>query len=455
MSALPRTVDQPSLEALVRHARPGPRYTSYPPATEFGDHFGAAEATAALGRLAGVPDGATSIYCHLPFCHSLCWYCGCNVIATRDRARARPYIDMLLRELELTMALAGRDRPVTEISLGGGSPNFLPPADLTHLIDGLRARLAITGDARLGVELDPRDTTRDQLAVLAGGGFRRMSVGVQDFDPAVQEAIHRIQSIAQTDELIATARGLGFDDVNVDMVYGLPLQSAESFARTVDAVIAIGPDRIALFGYAHLPEKRQHQLLVVRAGQPLDATARGTLLLHGIAAFEAAGYRRIGLDHFARPGSELARAADEGRLHRNFQGYVVRHADYLLGAGVTAISDSGDAYWQNVGDLDIWSRQIERGTLPVARGFQLDDDDHRRRDVINALMCRGEVDLGHAPAFTAELDTLARAPYDELVTIDTERRHVRATPLGLPLIRNVCQVFDRYQRAPASFSPTI
>jgi oxygen-independent coproporphyrinogen-3 oxidase len=447
MSETITTVDQ-----LVRHAKPGPRYTSYPPATEFTPSIDAARVTAELARLAQHPDEPIALYCHLPFCRSLCWYCGCNVTATRNRDRGTSYVETLLTELAMIGAAIG-GRPVVEIALGGGSPNFLRVDDMTRLLTGLRRHVTISPDMVGTVELDPRDTERAQLEVLASGGFRRMSIGVQDFDLHVQDAINRHQSAAQTALLVADARALGFTQVNIDLVYGLPLQTPDTLTRTLDEVLRIEPAQIALFGYAHLPSRLPHQQLVERAGKLPGPPERAALLLTAAELLTRAGYQRIGFDHFARPDAELAVAAREGRLARSFQGYMVRRADVLIGCGASAISDTGHMYWQNVPDPADWATAVEAGALPIARGVALDADDRLRRDVIEHLMCDGAVDLAQISArhgievehhLAAEFARLAEPATLELVAYDQAARTLTATALGRPLVRNICMVFDRY-----------
>jgi oxygen-independent coproporphyrinogen-3 oxidase len=447
-------------DELARLALTGPRYTSYPPATEFADTIGAREAAAELRRL-GDSGAALSLYAHLPFCRSLCWYCGCNVVATRDRSRGTAYVDTVLAELALVQNAAGGRPRVTEIALGGGSPNFLFAADLARLVTAMERRFEVASGARRSIELDPRDTTVDQLDVLAGAGFTSLSIGVQDFAPEVQAAIHRLQSVESTRALVDDARARGFSDLNLDIVYGLPGQTPTSFAATLDAVIAMAPDRIALFGYAHLPDRRPHQLLVVRDNRLPDLHERATLLLAAVEQLTAAGYLHVGLDHFARPGSPFAVAAREHRLDRSFQGYVERRAEAVIGVGATAISTSDHLYWQN-GELAAWTGSLAAGELPVARGVALDDEDRVRRRAITRLMCDGELDLadlepelGAAATdhFARELTELARQP----ALCDVDGPVIKATRLGQLLVRNLCLPFDRYlpARRGASFSSTI
>ena len=447
-------------QSLAELSSRGPRYTSYPPATEFKDlPDGGVELELARVRDDGAP---ISLYVHVPFCRSLCWYCGCNVIPSRDPARGEHYIDVVATELALVAHRLGAGFPLAEIALGGGSPNFLSPASLRTLITAIRRSFAVAHDARLSVELDPRSTTTSQLDAFAAAGFRALSVGVQDFSPAVQDAIHRHQTATQTRWLIERARAIGFTDANVDIVYGLPRQTEETFARTLDSVIALAPDRIALFGYAHLPDKLPHQRLVERAGRVLDRYERASLLLLGIDKLTAAGYLHLGLDHFARPGSALARAAAERRMARSFQGYVEHRADTIVGVGTTAISSTPRMFWQNRGELAGWEDDIAAARLPIARGVALDADDQLRRALIERLMCDGEVDLASIGArfgvaadryFARELAEVRARP--ELAEVVPDSLVVRATPIGKLLVRNVCMVFDRYYRGGDRFSSTI
>jgi oxygen-independent coproporphyrinogen-3 oxidase len=455
--------DAPTAAELADWTSRGPRYTSYPPATEFAAVTpGAVQRE--LAELAARRE-PLSLYVHVPFCRSLCWYCGCNVIPTRDASRGAAYVEDLGHELAL-LAPAVAGAPVTELALGGGSPNFLAPDVLRQLCAAIEGRFAVAPDARRSIELDPRTTTSAQLEALAELRFGSLSMGVQDFAEAVQDAIHRHQTVLQTRWLLDRARALGFDDINIDMVYGLPRQTEASFAHTLDTVIALAPDRIALFGYAHLPDRLPHQRLVEHAGPVPDAPTRAALLLRGIAQLTAAGYVHVGLDHFARPGSRLARAAAEHRLARSFQGYTEQRARAVLGLGVSAISSTPRMHWQNHAALPAWRDAVRAGALPVARGCALDDDDRVRGAVIGRLMCDGEVDLARlgaehgvdGPAYFASelaaLDGLA-----ELARYDGATRTLRTTPFGRLLVRNVCMVFDRYHQAAAPgaarFSPTI
>lgn len=447
-------------ECLAERATRGPRYTSYPPATEMRE-IASERVTHELAQIAR-DRCSIGLYAHIPFCFSLCAYCGCNVIPTRDTTKGDAYVDQLITELALLSERLGGANPTTEVSLGGGSPNFLEPAAIRRLMAGVHRYFAPKADARMSVELDPRRTTASQLHAFREMGFGTMSVGVQDFAQPVQDAIRRHQSAVQTKWLIDRARSEGFTDINVDVVYGLPRQTEESFAHTVDTLIDLAPDRIALFGYAHLPSKLPHQLLVERAGRVLDRYERATLLLLAIEKLTAAGYVHLGLDHFAKPASTLARAAAEQRMVRNFQGYVEQRADVILGVGVTAISQTPRLIWQNVGELAPWRDALVAGQLPSERGIPLDRDDQLRRDVIGKLMCDGAValtELGRnygvdaRAYFAPELAELAGL--DDLASYDGDT--IRTTSMGRLLVRNVCMVFDRYFQpaGEAKFSSTI
>jgi oxygen-independent coproporphyrinogen-3 oxidase len=454
-----------SPKTLAAFVKPGPRYTSYPPATRFHGGFGAAEAEAELRALpAGEP---ISLYAHVAYCSSLCWYCGCNVVVTRKRDKGTEYVDLLIAELEMLGRAAGR-RPIAELALGGGSPNFLRAADLRRLVEAVDATFDRTDDAVYGVELDPRDTTEETVAALADAGFHRVSVGIQDFSLEVQRRINRHQSAEQTANLIALTRERGFTSVNGDLVYGLPGQTPETFAATLDEVLAMRPDQIALFGYAHLPHRIKHQKLVERDGPVPGLDERTELLAIALDKFDAAGYRKIGLDHFALPDAPLAKAADSGDLHRNFQGYVVKTADRLLAIGATGISDTGTAYWQNL-PLNDWIEAVSAGRLPVQRGVVLDADDRLRRWVITRLMCDGELSFAAAESrpeaadigrfedyFATELDKLREGNLSKLATVDEDARMIRTSDLGRHLIRNVSMVFDAGLRNDAAtFSSTL
>lgn len=457
---IPRTDE--SAACLADYASRGPRYTSYPPATEFGP-IGPERVARELDRI-GRANEAVSLYVHVPFCKSLCAYCGCNVIPTRDENRGVAYVDQLATEMALVAGhlLASK---VVEISLGGGSPNFLEPRSMRALMHALDRYFAVAPDARRSIELDPRRTTSSQIEALSELKFTSMSFGVQDFSEPVQDAIRRHQSIVQTKWLVDRCRAAGIADINIDIVYGLPLQTETTFAATIDAVIDLAPDRVALFGYAHLPDKLPHQRIVERAGRVLDGFERATLLLLAIERFTAAGYVHLGLDHFARPGSALAKAAAEHRMTRTFQGYVEHQSDNVIGLGSSSISSTSRMFWQNHTLLPSWEKSIDARQLPVRRGFVLDRDDRLRRDLISQLMCEGEADLGElGRGYDVDADTYFANELSQLSSIgdlaayDKSTHRITTTQMGKLLVRNVCMLFDRYfQNAsePARFSSTI
>lgn len=457
---LPRTDE--SAACLADYASRGPRYTSYPPATQFGT-MGPERVARELDRI-GRANEPVSLYVHVPFCKSLCAYCGCNVIPTRDENRGVAYVDQLATEMAMVAGhlLASK---VVEISLGGGSPNFLEPKSMRALMGALERYFAVDPGARRSIELDPRRTTTSQIEALAELKFTSMSFGVQDFAESVQDAIRRHQSIVQTKWLVDRCRAAGIGDVNIDIVYGLPLQTETTFASTLDAVIDLAPDRVALFGYAHLPDKLPHQRLVEKAGRVLDGFERATLLLLAIERFTQAGYVHLGLDHFARPGSALAIAAAEHRMTRTFQGYVEHRAENVIGLGSSSISSTSRMFWQNHTLLPSWEKAIDARQIPVRRGFVLDRDDRLRRDLIGQLMCEGAADLAELGRFyDIEPDTYFASELAQLrgiadlASYDRATRRITTTPMGKLLVRNICMLFDKYFQTsaePARFSSTI
>lgn len=452
--------DEATIACLADRASRGPRYTSYPPATEFGP-ISQDRVRRELGEV-GKANEAVSLYLHVPFCRSLCAYCGCNVIPTRDQQRGVLYADQLITEMALVSRYLETSK-VTEIAFGGGSPNFLSPYTIRTLIEAVNRYFTVAPDARRSIELDPRQTTSAQLETLADTGFTSLSMGVQDFSEAVQDAIRRHQSVVQTRWLVDRARASGFEDINIDIVYGLPFQTETSFSETLAHVIDLAPDRVALFGYAHLPDKLPHQRLVERAGRVLDRYERASLLLLAIERFERAGYVHLGLDHFAKPGSRLAIAARERRMTRTFQGYVEHQADAVIGLGTSAISSTPRMHWQNHAELAGWEADISHQRLPIERGYVLDEDDRARGEVIRTLMCEGEVDLDRIAAEHAvdietyfQRELAALEPLSDLATYDREHHRITTTPMGRLLVRNVCMVFDRYHQPTATgFSTTI
>jgi oxygen-independent coproporphyrinogen-3 oxidase len=446
-------------DLLRRYDRPGPRYTSYPTAPRF--HAGFDEQ--ALREVAAASNGdpiprRLSLYVHVPFCESPCFYCGCNRIITRDRARGDAYLARLYREIALTADLFDRDREVIQLHFGGGTPNFLAPAQLAEVVETLRShfRFSEASDRDISIELDPRFVSPDAIAALAETGFNRASFGVQDFDPDVQQAVNRIQSVDDTRAVVDACRANGFRSVNIDLIYGLPKQSRDGFSRTLDIVTDMRPDRVAVYGYAHLPALFKPQKQIIDADLP-DGETRLALLQRAIERLTAAGYAYIGMDHFALPDDELALAQDRGGLHRNFMGYTTHADSDLVGLGVSAISHVGDSFSQNPRDLPSWQMALDDGRLPVFRGMSMDEDDRLRADLIQSLMCQGEVpvaalerrhDIVFAEYFAASLAKLAPLEADGLVRIEPDR--IVATSRGRMLLRNIAMCFDRYLDQPVT-----
>jgi oxygen-independent coproporphyrinogen III oxidase len=442
---------------LRRYDKPGPRYTSYPTAPQFRAGFGEAQLRAAAAASNGdpIPRGI-SLYVHVPYCTSPCFYCGCNRIITRDKGRSEPYLARLYREIALGASLFDRDREVVQAHFGGGTPNFLSPAQLHDAVDCLRRHFhfAPAHAIDLSIELDPRGLAPADLAALAAIGFNRASLGVQDFDPEVQRAVNRIQGIAETAAVVQAARDAGMRSINIDLIYGLPKQTQDGFARTLDTVLAMRPDRLAVYGYAHLPQMFKGQRRIDDADLP-TAAAKLDLLRLAIAKLGEAGYRYIGMDHFALPGDELARAQANGDLHRNFMGYTTRADSDLLGLGVSAISHIGDTYSQNPRELHEWEAAIDGGRLPVCRGMRLSADEALRADLIQRLMCQGAIDIAaledrHGIHFLEyfEPDLLRLVPLAADGLVEISETHIRATPPGRLLLRSIAACFDAYLHAP-------
>ena len=448
-----------SADLLRRYDRPGPRYTSYPTAPQFHAGFGERELREVATASNGDPiPRRLSLYVHVPFCESPCFYCGCNRIITRDKARGEAYLARLYREIALTAGLFDRDREVIQLHFGGGTPNFLSPAQLRDVVDTLRShfRFSDAADRDISIELDPRFVDADDIAALGKIGFNRASFGVQDFDPAVQEAVNRIQSVEQTRAVIDACRGNGFRSVNVDLIYGLPSQTTEGFARTLDTVAQMRPDRVAVYGYAHMPHLFKPQKQLDASLLPSGETKLALLQL-AIEKLTAAGYLYIGMDHFALPDDELALAQARGGLHRNFMGYTTHADSDLVGLGVSAISHIGDSFSQNPRDLPSWQAALDEGRLPVFRGMRMNEDDQLRADLIQQLMCQGEIPVAalerryaidFAEYFALALDRLAPLAEDGLVRVEEQR--IVVTSRGRLLLRNIAMCFDHYLDQPAT-----
>ncbi|WP_325341969.1 oxygen-independent coproporphyrinogen III oxidase [Xylophilus sp.] len=445
-----------SPDLLRRFDVSGPRYTSYPTADRFVEAFGPEEYAHALaqrGSRAAAHALPPSLYVHIPFCEALCYYCACNKIITRHPERADTYLRYLSREIDLHTARCGTGQPASQLHLGGGTPTFLSDQALGELMTMLRRSFTLQPDGEYSIEVDPRTVDAERLAFLRALGFNRLSFGVQDFDPAVQKAVHRVQPAEQVFALVAKARELGFQSVNVDLIYGLPRQTPESFARTLAQVTELRPDRIALYAYAHLPDRFKPQRRIVAAELPA-AAAKVTMLSQSLSAFLAAGYVYVGMDHFALPGDALAIAKRQGRLHRNFQGYSTQPDCDLIALGVSAIGRVGPTYSQNAKTLDEYYDLIDRGHLPVVRGLALTRDDLVRRAVIMAVMCQGRVifesiDLAwlidSRSYFAVEIETLRGLAGQGLVEVDDTG--IEVTPMGWFFVRAVAMVFDRYLQA--------
>ena len=449
--------DLPTVEfdaaLIARLGKSGPRYTSYPTADRFGDSFGYRDflhAVADRRTRAGVRP--LSLYLHIPFCDTVCYYCACNKIVTRKRDKAATYLAYLKREVEMQGRLFAGMNEVEQLHVGGGTPTYLSDAQMGELMDHLRRCFRFAGDAagEYAIEVDPRTVSPERVHSLRRQGFNRISLGVQDFDGEVQKAVNRIQPEEETRAIIGAARDAGFRSVSIDLIYGLPKQTPATMAATLDKVIAADPDRIAVYHYAHMPQLFKPQRRILDADMP-DSDTKLQLLQLCIERLDRAGYVYIGMDHFAKPGDDLALAQRQGRLQRNFQGYST-HADAdLVSCGVSAISAVGATYSQNAKTLDGYYDALDRNELPVARGVRLSMDDVLRRTVIQKLMCQFELSIAALEQafpivfrryFGRELEALAGLERDGLVSVGEE--WVSVSMKGRLLIRNICMVFDRY-----------
>jgi oxygen-independent coproporphyrinogen-3 oxidase len=433
---------------LEKYNRPGPRYTSYPTAPVWQNDFGPddLERYYAAGNEARNP---VSLYMHLPFCESLCLFCACNVVITKDHSVAPPYIQTLEREIEHVSRLVSRERPVVQFHWGGGTPTYLTPEQMEQLFGFTAERFNFAPDAEIGIEIDPRVTSHAHLETLRKLGFNRLSMGIQDFHLEVQQAINRVQPLETTRDLIEGARKLGFDSINVDLIYGLPLQTAERFAHTVEQVVALAPDRVAMFSYAHVPWLRKQQgALATRLPEGME---KFRIFRAGLEHFLDAGYQYIGMDHFARPNDELAVAQRERTLHRNFQGYTTKAGADLYGMGVSAISGVSGSYAQNDRDVATYRGLIERRGIATMRGYRLTSDDLLRRTVINRILCHGvlvkseierEFGIDFDETFAPELERLVPFVEDGLVGLESDS--IGTSLLGRIFIRNIAMIFDPY-----------
>ncbi len=439
-------------ELLVeKYNRPGPRYTSYPTAPVWKDDFGPVDLEESYTR-ADALHTPLSLYMHLPFCESLCLFCACNVSIQKDKSVAIPYLKSLKQEIDHVADQVSRKRPVIQFHWGGGTPTYLSPAQMEDLFAHARERFTFARDAEIGLEVDPRVTSRAHLESLRKLGFNRLSMGIQDFEPKVQETIRRVQPYELTRDLIVAARELGFESLSVDLIYGLPYQSAETFKTTIDQVLTLEPDRVAMFSYAHVPWLRKQQG-AFGAHLP-EGREKFQIFRAGLARFLAAGYLYIGMDHFSLPGDELATAQRNRTLHRNFQGYTTKAGADLYGMGVSAISSVGDAYAQNRREVPAYESAVAERGIATMRGYKLSDDDRLRRAVIGRLLCHTvipkreverEFGIAFDEYFAPELTRLSELVADGLVILD--RDEIRVTALGRIFIRNAAMVFDAYLEA--------
>jgi len=441
-------IGQVSEALLERYNKPGPRYTSYPTAPVWREDFGPDdfEAYCARAEARGTP---VSLYMHLPFCESLCLFCACNVSIQKDKSVTIPYLAALKREIDHVARMVSPNRPTIQFHWGGGTPTYLTPAQMEDLFHYTRERFSFAADAEIGIEVDPRVTSREHLLTLRRLVFNRLSMGVQDFHPKVQETVHRVQPYEMTRDLVVQARELGFESISVDLIYGLPYQTASTFAHTMDQVREISPDRVAMFSYAHVPWLKKQQGSF--ADQLPEGSEKFRIFRTGLEALLEAGYLYIGMDHFARPGDELAAAQQNRTLHRNFQGYTTKAGADLYGMGVSAISSISGAYAQNRREVPQYQTTVEQRGLATMRGYRLSSDDLIRRAVIGRLLCHTvilkpeieqEFSIDFDAYFEPELARLGEPASDGLVTLGSSE--IRVTPLGRIFIRNVAMVFDRY-----------
>jgi oxygen-independent coproporphyrinogen-3 oxidase len=454
---------EPAPALVLKYNVPGPRYTSYPTAPQFSEEVDRPALLAEIAEDNRDPARPLSLYFHLPFCETLCWYCGCNTVITRRLESATEYVDLLCRELALTAPLLNLDRPVTQLHFGGGTPTFLPPAEIDRLGRAIHSVFKFASDAEISVEIDPRRLTAAHVEAYRRLGCNRASLGVQDTNHAVQLAIHRWQPLHQTQQAIAWLRAAGYESVSVDLICGLPLQTPESFAKTLGEVIALGPDRLAVFSYAHVPWIKPAQKIFTDRNQLPSTGDKLAMLAAATCALTAAGYVHIGMDHFARPDDELAGAHAGGTLYRNFQGYTTRAGASLYSFGMSSISQTDGSFRQNYKDLPAYTQALRADRLPLERGLILAAEDRRRRALIMDIMCRNRVDyswlsqrlgtdvaVGYAP----EIDSLSDLEADGLVKRDAVGFDI--TPLGELFRRIIAMRFDAYlERGPRQFSKTV
>jgi oxygen-independent coproporphyrinogen-3 oxidase len=443
-------------DLLTRFDVPGPRYTSYPTADRFVEAFSQTDLLQALElrhQVMGQKNRPLSIYVHIPFCESLCYYCACNKIITKHHEKAAPYLRYLAKEIDLYTAAIGIGQAVSQLHLGGGTPTFLSNDELRELMLMLKRNFGFVAGGEYSVEVDPRTVNEERLSLLLELGFNRLSFGVQDFDPEVQKAVHRVQPATQVFDLVASARKMGFESINMDLIYGLPKQTPESFDRTLMQVNEIRPDRIALYAYAHLPERFKPQRRILASDLPVPSS-KIAMLSRSVDALMNAGYVYVGMDHFALPEDALAVAKRQGRLHRNFQGYSTQPDCDLIGLGVSAIGRMGGTYSQNAKTMEEYVDMLDNAQLPIVKGLALSRDDLIRRAWIMAIMCQGQVQydafneawlIDAKKYFAPELTQLEALQTQGLVTLSNGGLQV--TNMGWYFVRGVAMVFDKYLQA--------
>lgn len=449
---------------ILKYDKPGPRYTSYPTAPMFHTGFDHNEYKKAIEETNSDSNPPPiSLYFHLPFCKSVCYFCGCNVTFTKNRSLGKSYIDILQKEIEAISSLIKQGRHVNQIHWGGGTPTFIDAQSLIHFYQIIKDNFNIAFDAEIGVEIDPRGTTNEQLEAFSALGFNRISMGIQDFNPKVQKAVHRIQSEELTESAIKKCRKLGLPSINVDLIYGLPFQTTKDFKYTVKKIIEINPDRIAVFNFAYLPELIGHQKAIPRDALP-SPEEKLNILEMVINEFTSSGYIYVGMDHFAKPEDELTKALLDRTLTRNFQGYTTKAGCDLYGMGVTSISQVGKCYAQNIKELKPYEEKVLKDGIPTARGIMLTDDDVMRRDIILRLMChfvlyKHEIEekykIRFDETFADALLDLKPMENDGLLKVHNDR--IEVLPLGRLLVRNIAMPFDEYLRrgVQARFSRTV
>lgn len=450
-------VSKIDLDVISRYNVNGPRYTSYPTALQFRE-FGAAQYKEAIETSVNRQKDI-SLYCHIPFCNTICYYCACNKVVTKDKARARHYLDLLKREIQLQAPLFA-SREVSQLHWGGGTPTFLSDSEITELMQTIRQHFTLFDDDKgeFSIEVDPRTVTPDRIRHLRESGFNRLSLGIQDFDASVQKAVNRIQSVSDTESVIRAARDQKFRSISVDLMYGLPYQTLDSVSSTLSEVIRLDPDRISIYNYAHLPERFKPQRRIDALDLP-SASCKLDLLKLCIEMLTGAGYRYIGMDHFAKPDDELSIAQQEGTLHRNFQGYSTFSDRDMVALGITGISNVGNTYAQNVKDITSYEALISSGSLAMERGVEIDRDDRIRKAVIMQLICHFELafadiesrfDIDFENYFSQEMEKLKPLVNDGLLTI--KDKSIRVSNTGRLLNRNICMIFDRYLTSQPSVS---